>query len=184
MRTECRLFFCLAILFLISGCSIPTKTYQLRAPYQNNEMLMAYKFVPLQEDAVYSMMEPTEELILWLIQEKGIKTFISLKGDISASRLTIIKELGANLIPFSWTMSRIPPQSEIEDVIKIMNDSKRRPVVIFCRAGTDRTGFIRAYYRITIQGWPVSEALREFYGFGHLPNILDKYIKEKFKNNK
>ncbi|MBI4120911.1 MAG: hypothetical protein HY457_01510 [Parcubacteria group bacterium] len=170
----------MALLALLCGCTLPEKTAVLTAPYKDNSLAVAHRFVPLEEGALYTSREPSEALLLWLIEEKGVKTFISLKGDIPQWKEDLIEQKGAELKTFSWSAHRVPPREELDEVLGLMRERENGPVHVFCRAGADRTGLVRAWWRFFYQGWSEEEALAEFRGMGHIPNVLDTYLKNEF----
>lgn len=166
--------------FMVAGCTIPFKTIDLTKPYNYNELANEHRFIPIEEGASYSGKEPDEKFLLWLIRTKKVKTFISLKGNISKKSENFIRKNGVKLITFRWTARRVPPKHEIEKISDLMQDGRHQPIYLFCRSGVDRTGFFRAYYRFFYQGWTEEDALREFYGMWHIPNVLDEYLKKIF----
>lgn len=177
-----RLVICaLVCSVFVLGCPLPEKTMKLLSPYRNYPPALSHKFVPIEEGKIYTSKEPDREFLPWLLREKKIKTFVSLKGEFEDKEsVKILAEHGAKLLIFRWNAHKIPPQNEISEIADIMRNQAFQPVHIFCRAGVDRTGFIRAYYRYFFQGWSDSEALEEFYSFGHFPNALDWYLKKIF----
>ena len=56
----------------------------------------------------------------------------------------------------------------VEDFLKVMADPKKRPVLIHCKAGLHRTGFMTAIYRMEFERRSKDEAVRELRanGFG------------------
>lgn len=171
----------LMLFIVISGCSIPAKTLELKASYKNNPLALAHNFVPLEEGALYTSRDPMPEFIEWMIKERSVKTFVSLRGDFSPEQERVIRSHGAEMIVFRWSASRVPKEEEIAHVLSIMKNSHNSPVLVFCRAGADRTGFIRAYWRMSEQGWSKRDAFREFFMHGHIRrNVLDDYLHEKF----
>jgi tyrosine-protein phosphatase SIW14 len=56
----------------------------------------------------------------------------------------------------------------VEDFLKVVADPKNQPVLIHCKAGLHRTGFMTAVYRMEFEGKGKAEAVRELRanGFG------------------
>jgi protein-tyrosine phosphatase len=75
--------------------------------------------------------------------------------------------------------------SEILTEWPLEDDKKMRfpfPVLIHCKAGSDRAGIMIALYRIKFHGWSIEEARQEMLRHGHLPlfnhkpfEFLDQY---------
>ncbi len=174
-----KLVFALFSLFFIVSCASPREAQVLIAPYRDNQLASAHRFVPLEEGRLYSSMEPQGAYLDWLIEEKGVKTFISLRGGIKEESRLRIERAGGTVIAYAWSAHRVPPQSEINEVLAHLDHTPRTaPALVFCRAGVDRTGFARALWRITRQGWSTRDAFKEFRAIGHIkPNVLDEYVK-------
>lgn len=68
----------------------------------------------------------------------------------------------------------------VEDFLKIVADPARQPVLVHCKAGLHRTGFMTAIYRMEFEGRSKAEAVREMRanGFGTFgANTGDEYLK-------
>lgn len=165
---------------MLCACALPEKTKTLTAPYEENALATSHRFVPLEEGVLYTSREPNEAFIRWLVAEKGVRTFISLRGDIPQWKEDLIEQSGSELLMFSWSAHRVPPQGELEQVLRFMRERSNGPVLVFCRAGVDRTGLVRAWWRFFEQGWSEEEALAEFRGMGHIPNVLDTFLEKEF----
>ena len=95
----------------------------------------------------------------------GIKTIVSLRKFHSDRDEIGDLPLGYERIPMSGVS---PDDEEVVRFLKIVTDSQRLPVFVHCQHGSDRTGLMCAVYRIIVQGWEKSEAIRELRegGFG------------------
>ncbi len=100
------------------------------------------------------------------IAEMGIRTVINLRSFHSDSLL--IENLDLNYYSIPMTIIE-PDEEQKEQLLKIVSDSTRTPVLIHCFNGSDRTGSMVAYYRILNNGWSNEEALTEMTsgGFGY-----------------
>lgn len=174
-----KFFFTIFFLFFVVSCTSPPASVALIDPYRDHGLSQAYRFVPIEEGRLYSSMEPSGPYLDWLIAEKGVRTFISLRGGISEKSKKRIERAGGRVIVYAWSAYRVPPQKEIDEVLAILDNTPHdAPALVFCRAGVDRTGFIRALWRITRQGWQERDALSEFRAIGHIKrNVLDEYVK-------
>jgi len=61
-----------------------------------------------------------------------------------------------------------PEEKEVVRFLQIVTNAKRKPVLVHCQHGADRTGTMVALYRIVVQGWSKDEAVEEMVkgGFG------------------
>ena len=57
---------------------------------------------------------------------------------------------------------RIPSQAQVEEFLAIVADPDRRPVLLHCNHGIDRTGVMIAVFRMEYDGWSNEEALQEY----------------------
>ncbi|MDO8521262.1 MAG: lipoprotein [bacterium] len=176
-----RFLFWILALFLLSGCT----RFSPQDPFEWNadiRWLASNNFHSLEEGRVSASAEPKGEFLRRLLVEKRVRVFVSLKGDIPESSRRLIESYGATLYTFQWSAQSVPPEKEIAQVFQLMQGgTMESPVHVFCRAGVDRTGYARAYYRYYAQGWSARHALLEMYSFFHLPNALDRDLKERFK---
>jgi hypothetical protein len=56
----------------------------------------------------------------------------------------------------------------IDQFLALLDDESNYPVLLHCKAGLHRTGFLTAVYRMEYQGWTTGQAFREMraHGFG------------------
>ena len=92
------------------------------------------------------------------LKAMGIKTIIDLRAFHSDHDELGNTGLECVSIPMhTW-------HGENEDAVKflqIVMDPARQPVLVHCQHGADRTGALMALYRMTVQGWPRDDAIRE-----------------------
>jgi protein tyrosine/serine phosphatase len=158
-----KLFFVICTLLLAVSCALPPQAQALVEPYRDNDLAQAYRFVPLEEGRLYSSMEPRGDYLDWLLEEKGVKTFISLRGGMREESKQRIERAGGKVIVYAWSAYSLPPQDEIDEVLGHLDHTPHAaPALIFCKAGVDRTGFARALWRISHQGWSTRDALKNF----------------------
>lgn len=125
-------------------------------------------------DSVYRSEQPGKEEMKEL-EKMGIKTILNLRNYHNDNN----EGKGTNL-----TLERIRMNAEdisyekILATMKIIKDAKK-PVLIHCLHGSDRTGCIVASYRIVFQNWTKETAIKELKNpvFGYhaswFPNILE-----------
>lgn len=105
------------------------------------------------------------------IKSLGIKTIISLESGIyelfhndTYEEVDWAKEK----IQFYWYPENdfFPPEKI--NVFNILNliITSNQPILIHCKSGVDRTGFMVACYRMKVQGWGFDEAWNECKAMG------------------
>ena len=134
---------------------------------------------------LYRSAQPTSQGMNNL-KEMGIKTVVNLRSFHSdrdeVANTGLVNE---HIYMKAW-------HAENEDVIrflKIVTNSNCAPVLVHCQHGADRTGTMCAVYRIVVQGWTKSEAVREMTegGFGfhevfdNLPEWVQRLDVEKIR---
>lgn len=105
----------------------------------------------------------------------GVRTVVNLRTTPSDRRglaRTGIDEVRIPCLP--WNVSTC----DLVAFLAVATDPARRPVLVHCAQGRDRTGACVAAYRVVVDGWTVDEALAEMrsYGanpiYGNLPRLL------------
>ncbi|HXU26396.1 MAG TPA: dual specificity protein phosphatase family protein [Bacteroidia bacterium] len=125
------------------------------------------------DDSLYRCEQPSKR-DFYLIDNIGIKTVINLrqrKTDNHKIKKTALELI--NVPMNAWTIS----YTDIVIGVKAINNAKK-PILVHCKHGADRTGCIVAIYRVIYCGWTREQAIKEFrYGGFHyheksFPNIL------------
>ncbi len=126
-------------------------------------------------DANLYRSEQPDKVDMTTLKQYGINTIINLRHTRTDKHEAKNVKLNLVHIPINtWTIS----YDEIVNSIVAINIAKK-PVLIHCLHGSDRTGCIAAAYRMTNCGWTKEEAIKEFLegGFGYhekwFPNILE-----------
>ena len=53
--------------------------------------------------------------------------------------------------------------------LAILADPANHPILVHCRNGADRTGYMLGIYRLRVSGWTVDRAAREMTRYFQLP---------------
>ncbi|MHB8260019.1 MAG: fused DSP-PTPase phosphatase/NAD kinase-like protein [Bacteroidia bacterium] len=125
------------------------------------------------DEEMYRSEQPTANE-MFLLDSMGIKTLINLRQIHTDTKEAKKTAIGLVCIPMSaFTIS----YTDIVVGMKAIMQAKK-PILVHCKYGSDRTGCIIAIYRIIICNWTREEAIKEFRegGFGYheksFPNIL------------
>lgn len=81
---------------------------------------------------------------------------------------------------------RAPNKTEVAEVLQLARKAThmQQPMYLHCWKGVDRTGFMVAAYRVSVQGWTVDKALIEMFdmGFHRLPYFTwERRFREMFE---
>jgi protein tyrosine phosphatase (PTP) superfamily phosphohydrolase (DUF442 family) len=96
----------------------------------------------------------------------GIQTVVNLRGGDDDGRAA--QELGFRFESVPLSAAYVRHDSNIQ-VLRLLGQAERRPILVHCQHGADRTGMICALYRMVYQGWDRAKAIEEMrkggYGF-------------------
>lgn len=104
-----------------------------------------------------------QALTLW--QARGVVEVVSLRppqGAVHGFEAETCARLGLRLRNAPLTARAAPSARALLALLDIFDtlDPARRPVLIHCKSGADRTGLAAALWRIHVEGRPVAEAAR------------------------
>ena len=127
------------------------------------------------DEHVYRGAQPSDRGFAALAKA-GIKTVIDLRGE--GSEQAAVENAGMRYIRMPWSGYRAPTDSQIEQVLSLLNDNTRWPVFVHCRRGADRTGTAIACYRVSHDHWTNENALAEAKSFGmsSMEMAMQRYI--------
>jgi protein tyrosine/serine phosphatase len=107
----------------------------------------------------------------------GIQTVINLRGGEDDGRAALA--VGFRLESVSLSAARVRHESNVQ-ILRLLGQSDRGPILIHCQHGADRTGMICALYRMVHQGWDRARAIEEMrqggYGFHSIWHGLVDYL--------
>lgn len=134
---------------------------------------------------VYRSAQPTADAIHEYATRNGIKTILNLRGENKGSpwydnEVAAAKELGITHIDFGMSARRELDSQSIAQLIAIMRDAPK-PLLIHCKAGSDRTGLASALYLAAVKKEDVKVAEGEitlYYGHVSL-SFIPEYAMDR-----
>jgi tyrosine-protein phosphatase SIW14 len=75
------------------------------------------------------------------------------------------EKLGMRFVRIPIAGFAAPTNEEVAQFLSLFRDSQQK-VFVHCLLGEDRTGVFIATYRMSVQKWPVPQAMREMNTFG------------------
>jgi protein tyrosine/serine phosphatase len=122
---------------------------------------------------LYRGAQPTSEGFTNL-RNLGIDTIVRLSlGEEGAAReQSEVEALGMQFVGIPWSSQESPTPEQVTAFFEVFDDPGHARVFVHCKAGADRTGVMIALYRISIDRWPISQALDEMNAFHHHPLFL------------
>jgi protein tyrosine/serine phosphatase len=122
---------------------------------------VVYNFAEVAEERVYRSSQPSPYFLRRLVQDEGIRTLVNLRGRTPGWESAFAAEHGLRLFSFDMSASKPPTEPEITRFLAIVRDPENHPVLIHCRNGVDRTGYMVALFRVHEQGWSLDRAAGE-----------------------
>jgi protein-tyrosine phosphatase len=95
----------------------------------------------------------------------------------------LTRKLGVDFVNLPMPGDGLGEEWEFREILKVLDDPARRPVLVHCARGTCRTGAAVAYYRFERDGWTpedvAGELQRQAYHYGLLPGYVYAMVKTK-----
>lgn len=140
-----------------------------RAPYDGLR-----HFAVVHEGALYRCGQPTPEQLGELISRHGLRTVIALRGSRDTNdpdawevgERAVCLQRGVEFVSLPCNHRNPPTRDQIEHFLSIVRDPARRPALVHCRIGQQRTGLFCALYRMHVMGMAPDDALREMDALG------------------
>ncbi len=118
---------------------------------------------------LYRCGQPSPAQLAELIREHGLRTVVSLRGRRDSDHAdawedeerAVCDANGAAFVSIPFNHKTPPTAEQVREFLELMRDARRRPALVHCRIGQQRTGLFCALYRVLIQRVPPEDALRE-----------------------
>jgi protein tyrosine/serine phosphatase len=126
---------------------------------------LAYNFASVEAGEIYRSAQPSPLFLRWLVERRGIRTLVNLRGRTPGYESAFAARHGLRLYAFNLSASREPTAEDVERFLTILRDPDNYPMLVHCRNGVDRTGYMVGIYRMHDHGWSVDRAAREMNRF-------------------
>jgi hypothetical protein len=125
----------------------------------------AHHFAVVQPDVLYRSGQPDEAGLRDILRDHQIRTVVNLRGARPGEswwrgERDVCRDCGVRLVDVEID-SQETVVSGLQQFLTVAADSNCHPVLVHCEAGSVRTGFAVAAYRIVMQGWSHDDALAE-----------------------
>jgi protein tyrosine phosphatase (PTP) superfamily phosphohydrolase (DUF442 family) len=134
---------------------------------------------------LYRSGQLTSEQLTRASRRFGIRTVINLQmpGEELEEERELTKRLGVDFVNLPMPGDGFGEEWQFREILKIIDDPERRPVLVHCARGTCRTGAAVAMYRFERDGWTIDdvavEMRRQTYRYGWLPGYIYAMSKNK-----
>jgi protein-tyrosine phosphatase len=168
------IFIVIAALVVVAG-GVGTLCYLHAHP--------VHHFAEVDPGLLYRSGQPNEAQLNLLTDRFHLRTIVNLRGTEGNAPWFVTEQKFCadhhlNLVTLTL-IDRERLRSNLRQFLAVMDDAANRPVLVHCEAGSARTGFAVAAYRIVFQKWTVDQALAEAakYRFDPVKNLNPEYVK-------
>ncbi len=142
-----------ALLILAAGCSRGPRPARWAIPIESRTLINAYRV----DGGLYRSARLKAGAAAEL-KALGVRTVINLRSE--ETDRDVLAGSGVNRLRLPCDANEITVE-HLATFLRLACDPDRRPVLVHCWAGADRTGAMIAAYRVAAQGWSKEEAVRE-----------------------
>ncbi len=136
---------------------------------------------------IYRSAQLSAESLQKIIEEKGIRTVINLRGGPRDSRWyvkerEITEKNNVRLYDIMLSPHDLPDYSTLQSILEVLSGSER-PILIHCRRGSDRTGMVSALALAIEQDSPLDDVVKQFswrYGVFPFYRSIGPYLFSKY----
>jgi protein tyrosine/serine phosphatase len=141
-------------------------------------MVLNGNFHEILPGELYRSAQLTPAQLAACSQRYGIRTVLNLRGENSGSawykaELAETRQLGITHIDFSMSASSGLTLAQAQQLVSILKQA-RKPLLIHCQSGADRTGLAAALYLADLKGFDeeaAEEQISIWYGHISLPGM-------------
>jgi protein tyrosine/serine phosphatase len=126
---------------------------------------LVHNFGTVREGEIYRSAQPSPLLLRYAATRYGIRSLVNLRGETPGFESAFAARRGLRLFVFNLSSSRPPSHAAVERFLRIVSDPENQPVLVHCRNGVDRSGYMLGIYRVERDGWDRERALREMNRF-------------------
>jgi hypothetical protein len=134
-----------------------------------------HHFGVVEEGVLYRGGQPDARALAYIIRRYKIRTVVNLRGpspqeDWWHIERQVCQKHGVRMVDVSVS-SYDTTVSGLKLFLATATDPVNCPVYVHCEAGSARTGYAVAAYRIAVQGWSYEQATDEARGFHFNPEV-------------
>ncbi len=132
---------------------------------------------------IYRSGEPTPGGLKSVVERYGIKTVLDLGAHTPGSHEELLAQrtadaLGVERIRLNLEGDATGDPEYYATALRLIRDESKRPILVHCAAGSQRTGCAIAMFRQIEQGWTFEEAYEESFQFDHDPDDPNTFVRQ------
>ncbi|MGO9913346.1 MAG: fused DSP-PTPase phosphatase/NAD kinase-like protein [Isosphaeraceae bacterium] len=134
---------------------------------------------------LYRSGQLTSAQLTQAVRRHNIRTVINLQwpGEEMVQERALAARLGVDFVNLPMPGDGFGEEWEFREILKVVDDPERRPVLVHCARGTCRTGAAVGIYRLERDGWALddvaTEMKRQTYRSGWLPGYIYALARNK-----
>jgi protein tyrosine/serine phosphatase len=142
-------------------------------------LIWSGNFHSVEDDRFYRSGQLTKADFAHEIAVHHIGSVLNLRGANPQAgwyrdELAATRAAGAEHYDVGISARTLVPAEKIEQILTILRNAPK-PILVHCKSGADRTGFVSALYRYAIDGQQMEEAASELsLWYGHFPYLMNK----------
>jgi undecaprenyl-diphosphatase len=132
-------------------------------------------FHVVSKGVLYRSKQLTGNQLDHFIRKYGIKTVINLRGESAGDKwyqeeINIIKKDSISHLDIHISAVRYVPPQKVDSILKVAL-SARKPILVHCQGGADRTGLFCAAWKYKVEKYSSSIAIKNqlTWKYGHIP---------------
>ncbi len=128
----------------------------------------------VEPGALYRSAQPNGLELKSLLQEYGIGTVINLRGANAGEawyddEIAASNKAGVTHVDIAMSAGAEPSTETIDRLVQTLREA-RRPILVHCKDGADRTGLAAALYELLVETKPAHDAAKQLsFWYGHFP---------------
>jgi len=147
------------------------------------------RFACVEEGVLYRSAQPNRRQLERIVDAGRIRTIVNLrqprsiaKDPRAADEKALAAARGIDFVNIPYAHDKA--QAQIAEFLALVADPARRPILVHCSAGKERTGVLVAAYRMKALGWKPARAMEEMglFGYDRAESVgyqadLDEFVK-------
>jgi protein tyrosine/serine phosphatase len=161
--------------------ALPLTVREVYRFWRRHQVRTTKMFDVVDEGQLYRSGMPWEWLIKYCVTQLGVKTVVSLSGDVTekySNMYVYLQEQDIRHVNLPMYASRTPTAEHARKALEVLADTNAGPTLVHCSAGVDRTGYMVALHRVIHQGWTLEDALDEAQAHWMLDRKREKALRE------
>ncbi len=162
------------VLTLVAGAVATWLTIEI----QSNRLVWDH-FDVVTPGVLYRSGQLLPEQLAEVIETYQLKTIVNfqLPGDEVEQERQLVESRGLEFLHLPMPGDGFGRESQFREVLEVLQDPSRRPILVHCARGTCRTGSLVALYRMEVQGWTPDDVAAELERQGYHDGWICGYVR-------